>query len=155
MFSCSYPNQHGSIFSAITGSNMDVIQQPILWLDLVQDERQDLLLFGAGHVGQEVARLLHPLPFRLTWVDERANIFPAEAAEFCTLLSSDPVAAVSEADTSSVFVVMTHSHELDEDICHAVLSWGDFRWLGLIGSGTKRRRFVHRLAQCGIDEELL
>jgi xanthine dehydrogenase accessory factor len=47
---------------------------------------------------------------------------------------------------------MTHSHQLDEDICFEVLSRGDFAWLGLIGSVTKRRRFVQRLAQRGIGE---
>ena len=50
---------------------------------------------------------------------------------------------------------MTHSHSLDEDICFDVLNRGDFAWLGLIGSATKRRRFVHRLGQRGISDELL
>jgi xanthine dehydrogenase accessory factor len=45
---------------------------------------------------------------------------------------------------------MTHSHQLDEDICFQALQRGDFAWLGLIGSETKRRRFVHRLGQRGI-----
>jgi xanthine dehydrogenase accessory factor len=125
------------------------------WLDLVKDDRQALVLFGAGHVGQEVAKLLRPLPFRLTWVDERSDIFPDDAATYCKLLNSDPIKAVAEAESKSIFVVMTHSHELDEDICHAVFSRNDFRWLGLIGSSTKRSRFVHRLGQRGISEELL
>jgi xanthine dehydrogenase accessory factor len=125
------------------------------WLDLVKDDRPALFLFGAGHVGQAVAKLLHPLPFRLTWVDERSNIFPDDAATYCRLLNSDPIKVVADAEANTIFVVMTHSHELDEDICHAVLTRKDFRWLGLIGSSTKRRRFVHRLEQRGITEELL
>jgi len=125
------------------------------WLDLVKDDRPALLLFGAGHVGQEVAKLLGSLPFRLTWVDERCDIFPVDAANYCKLLQSDPVKAVAEAESNAIFVVMTHSHELDEDICHAVFSRNDFRWLGLIGSSTKRRRFVHRLQQRGINSGIL
>ncbi len=125
------------------------------WLESNLDQRPDLLLFGAGHVGQEVARMLQKLPFRLTWVDQRPGIFPADAAEHCTLNGSDPLAVVAQARANSIFVVMTHSHELDEDICHAVLSRNDFRWLGLIGSDTKRKRFVHRLKQKGVSEQQL
>ena len=50
---------------------------------------------------------------------------------------------------------MTHSHALDEDICLEVLRRGDFAFLGLIGSATKRRCFVHRLQQRGADEAAL
>jgi xanthine/CO dehydrogenase XdhC/CoxF family maturation factor len=39
--------------------------------------RPPVLLFGAGHVGQAVARALEPLPFRLAWYDTRP-----ETAEF-------------------------------------------------------------------------
>jgi xanthine dehydrogenase accessory factor len=126
------------------------------WLESICDQRPELYLFGAGHVGQEVARLLQRLPFRLTWVDQRSDIFPVDAAEHGTLNAADPLAAVAQAGPNSIFVVMTHSHQLDEEICHAIFqrldsSW-DFRWLGLIGSDTKRKRFVHRLKQRGIAE---
>ena len=62
-----------------------------------------------------------------------------------------PAAAVQAAPNGTVFVVMTHSHQLDEDICFEVLQRGDFAWLGLIGSATKRRRFEHRLQKRGIE----
>jgi xanthine dehydrogenase accessory factor len=50
---------------------------------------------------------------------------------------------------------MTHSHQLDEDICHAILSRERCGWLGLIGSGTKYLRFRQRLAARGISEDSL
>ncbi|MDZ4729992.1 MAG: xanthine dehydrogenase accessory protein XdhC [Xanthomonadales bacterium] len=126
------------------------------WLELMHDRRQELLLFGAGHVGQEVAQRVRGLPFRLTWIDQRPDIFPVDAADHCLQSAADPLAVVAQARTDSVFVVMTHSHQLDEEICHAILQrddadW-DFAWLGLIGSDTKRKRFVHRLKQRGINE---
>ncbi|NND43925.1 MAG: xanthine dehydrogenase accessory protein XdhC, partial [Xanthomonadales bacterium] len=49
----------------------------------------------------------------------------------------------------------THSHELDEDLSAAIQDRRDFAWLGLIGSVSKRRRFVHRLARRGIPEDQL
>ena len=33
--------------------------------------RPPLLLFGAGHVGQAIAKAFEPLPFRLSWYDSR------------------------------------------------------------------------------------
>jgi len=40
---------------------------------------------------------------------------------------------------------MTHSHALDFDICDQILRRGDFAFLGLIGSATKRATFERRL----------
>lgn len=122
------------------------------WLEPPADNPGHILLFGAGHVGQAVARTLSPLPFRLTWIDSREGLFPPGLPlAFETVHSSDPAAEVAAAEADSIFVVMTHSHQLDEEICLQVLQRGDFAWLGLIGSATKRRRFVHRLEQRGIS----
>ena len=50
---------------------------------------------------------------------------------------------------------MTHSHPLDLDICARVLERGDFAFLGLIGSETKRARFASRLRAIGIPPHML
>jgi len=50
---------------------------------------------------------------------------------------------------------MTHSHALDEAICLQLLTRGDFAFLGLIGSKTKRARFVSRLGAAGIGPAML
>ena len=123
------------------------------WLEIPGVKRKPLILFGAGHVGQAVARLLEDMPFEVTWVDGRPDIFPDRTGSNVTAVKTgDVLAEVGRAPSGSVFVVMTHSHQLDEDICFDVLSRGDFAWLGLIGSVTKRRRFIQRLAKRGIDE---
>jgi xanthine dehydrogenase accessory factor len=123
------------------------------WLEMPEAKRKPLILFGAGHVGQAVARLLEDLPFEVTWVDGRPDIFPDGTGSNVTAVETGNVLdEVGKAPSGSVFVVMTHSHQLDEDICFDVLSRGDFAWLGLIGSVTKRRRFVQCLAQRGIGE---
>ena len=125
-------------------------------LELIGVPLKPLILFGAGHVGQAVARLLADLPFEVTWVDSRPDIFPDRPGSNINAVEpNDMLSAVSKASPGSIFVVMTHSHQLDEDICFEVLSRGDFAWLGLIGSVTKRRRFVQRLAQRGIVETKL
>jgi len=48
-------------------------------------------------------------------------------------------------------MVMTYSHTLDLAICQAVLDRGQFSYLGVIGSKTKRARFTRRLGDSGIS----
>jgi xanthine dehydrogenase accessory factor len=66
-----------------------------------------------------------------------------------------PELAVEEAAPDAWFLVMTHSHPLDELICAAVLKRGDFAYLGLIGSRTKRALFRKRLAAEGFSPKAL
>jgi len=126
------------------------------WLEPPADDVNHVMLFGAGHVGQAVARALAPLPFRVTWIDSREGFFPEGLpVGFETVHSADPVAEVAKVGAGRIFIVMTHSHRLDEEICLQILQRDDFAWLGLIGSETKRRRFVHRLGQHGIGPSRL
>ena len=46
--------------------------------------------------------------------------------------------------------MLTHQHDLDLRITEAILRRGDFGFLGLIGSRTKKQRFIHRFEQRGI-----
>lgn len=127
------------------------------WLEPVRRDRVPLLLFGAGHVGREVARLLSRLPFAVSWIDSRENAFDGvdDADGVTCVRTDDPAACVRGAGTGTLFVVMTHSHQLDEAICREVLERDEFGWLGLIGSDTKRRRFEQRLARHGISADRL
>ncbi len=126
------------------------------WIEKIQEAERRVLLFGAGHVGQAVARALAPLPFRVTWIDSREGVFPEKLpANIQALQTEDPAAEAARTASGSIFVVMTHSHQVDEDICLEVLRRDDFAWLGLIGSETKRRRFVHRLEQRGVEPPAL
>jgi len=125
-------------------------------LESPRDQRLQMLLFGAGHVARAFASLAHLLPLRLRWIDSREREFPSWAEEVARVsVSPNPVGEVASGEAGCLYLVMTHSHELDEDICHAVLERGDAAWLGLIGSESKRRRFVHRLAKRGLSEPQL
>ena len=117
----------------------------------INPPRQALWLFGAGHVGRRAAPALAPLGFALTWVDGRAAQFPEPPLpDVRQLALAMPELAVDEAPPDTIYLVMTHSHPLDEAICEAILRRGDFAYLGLIGSATKRARFVKRLGEAGI-----
>ena len=117
----------------------------------------DLYMFGAGHVGKAVARALAPLPFKIIWTDSREVEFPADIPAGCTRnVSDDSVVIVKSAKPGSMFLVFTHSHQLDYEITSAVLARGDAVYCGLIGSATKRARFEKRmLDEAGIGENRL
>ena len=60
---------------------------------------------------------------------------------------------VRHAPAKSFYLVLTHQHDLDLRITEAILQRGDFGFLGLIGSKTKKQRFIHRFQERGIAAE--
>jgi xanthine dehydrogenase accessory factor len=115
-----------------------------------------LHIYGAGHVGRALVRVLADLPFRVTWADTAASRFPNPVPPHaCAQAAPDLPAVAAAAPADAFHVVMTYSHALDLAICHAVLRRGQFGHLGLIGSATKRARFTKRLADLGISPPLL
>ena len=117
------------------------------------DPRWPVWLFGAGHVGRALMLALAPLPFDVTWIDERADAFPAAVpANVRPLPSADPAAEIARAPAGALVVVMTHSHARDLAIVHAALAAGRFGYVGLIGSASKRARFTRRLREAGVPE---
>lgn len=113
----------------------------------------DICLFGAGHVGQALVRVLGGLPYRVHWFDGRPDMFPAAIpANIAVEVSHEPRHDVANAPAGAFVLVMTHSHALDFDICDQVLRRGDFAFLGLIGSASKRASFVRRLRARGHSE---
>jgi len=113
-------------------------------------------LFGAGHVGKEVALILGRLPCRLTWIDPRPDIFPATVeANTRVVIEEEPAWMVDEAPPGALYLVMTHSHALDLEIVERVLRRDDVAFVGLIGSHTKAAKFRLRLEQKGLSAERL
>jgi len=117
-----------------------------------------LQLHGAGHVGRAIATLLATIDCEVDWLDQRDDGFP----EATTLGSQWPdhihrIGAetieheVRHAPPGAFYLVLTHEHALDLRIVEAVLRRGDFAFLGLIGSKTKRASFAHRLEAKGVD----
>ena len=116
-----------------------------------------LQLYGAGHVGAAIARVLSTLDVTVDWIDEREEMFPYALFEGqpwpanIRVVPMDQVwGEVSAAPPGAYYLVLTHSHDLDLKITEKILKRGDFGYLGLIGSETKRARFVHRFEALGI-----
>jgi len=127
------------------------------WLaDLVAAPRAHLMLFGAGHVGAAIVRALAGLPCRVTWVDERDDLFPSEIPDNVAVEATDtPEALARLAPAGTSFLVMTHSHALDQRLADTILKRPGHDWFGLIGSATKRVQFERRLLERGVARERL
>lgn len=123
-------------------------------IDQIDQMLFDVVLFGAGHVGKEVARILERLPCRLTWIDPRPDVFPA-SVNAKVVIEEEPAWMVDEAPAGAFYLVMTHSHALDLEIVERVLKRNDFAFLGLIGSETKAAKFHSRLRTKGINSSRL
>jgi xanthine dehydrogenase accessory factor len=122
----------------------------------IRPSRPRLAMFGAGHVGQAVARAFEPLPFDVDWLASREDLRPEAGGTRATILSEDELeACVEAAPADTYFAVFTHSHDLDYRLIRAVLTRGDFAYAGLIGSATKRARFERRLRDDGVDPATL
>jgi xanthine dehydrogenase accessory factor len=119
-----------------------------------EEDRFEVVLFGAGHVGKEVARILERLPCRLTWVDARPEQFPAETGAR-VVIEDEPIFAVDDAPAGAFYLVMTHSHALDFEIVERALKRTDARFVGMIGSETKAAKLRSRLGAHGVDASRL
>jgi xanthine dehydrogenase accessory factor len=119
-------------------------------LKRMEMQGEQVYLFGAGHVGQALVHMLGQLPYRIRWFDGRADVFPADLPGNVEIeISAEPRHDVASASAGTFFLVMTHSHALDLEICDRVLARGDFAFLGLIGSASKRATFLSRLRRRG------
>ncbi len=126
------------------------------FLTRVDEQPTKVVVFGAGHVGKALIKLLQDLPFQIDWVDSRNNMFPAEIPVNTVAHQLEcPQNIINVQPPSAYYVVMTHSHGLDYDICLKILRERRFGWLGLIGSNTKSQRFKKRMIEDGIDPFVL
>ena len=132
-------------------------EQGARWLlDLCAPPAAQLYLFGAGHVGAAIVRAMADLPCQITWIDEREDMFPTRLPANVRIEVTDtPEALAAAAPDHAGFLVMTHSHALDQALAEAILRRERTGWFGLIGSKTKRISFERRLRQRGISDQRL
>ncbi len=125
-------------------------------LDPVRPSDFRVVLFGAGHVGRALVRVLGALPCEVDWIDSRASEFPADLPSNVRKIVTDgAVDVASSAPRDSYFLAMTHSHALDFELVKTILERGDFAYCGMIGSSTKRRTFENGLEKQGVARAAL
>jgi xanthine dehydrogenase accessory factor len=125
---------------------------------LSEGQLAPVALFGNGHVGQALVRVLARLPFAVHWVDSRDDEFPRGTSAHVHADYSDPMhAAVADLAPDSQILIMSFSHWEDLDIVQACLERirerHDLPFIGLIGSQTKWAMFRHRLQARGFSDK--
>jgi len=138
-------------FEGVTAADLPALRQRLF------RPGAPVALFGGGHVGTALVRVLGTLPFQVHWIDSRDGIFPAEMPANVHIEHSDPVhAAVSGLAAGSQVMIMSFSHAEDLDVVAACLKRqrerGDLSTIGLIGSKSKWAAFRHRLEARGFGD---
>jgi xanthine dehydrogenase accessory factor len=123
----------------------------------LQTELAPVALFGAGHVGQALVRVLESLPFLLHWFDSREDVFPQDPPARVVCEPSEPLqTAVPGLAAQSRVLIMSFSHAEDLEVVAACLKrqreQADLPYIGLIGSATKWATFRRRLHSRGFTE---
>ncbi|MFE5672250.1 xanthine dehydrogenase accessory protein XdhC [Agromyces sp. NPDC056523] len=126
-------------------------------------------IFGLGHVGLELARVLARQPLELHLVDSREQMLdaarlgvPGERGPLGDAVATVevehrpvPESALSDLPTGAHVLVMTHDHAEDLAICDLALRTPGIASIGLIGSRSKWARFRTQLAAAGHDDRAL
>jgi len=113
-----------------------------------------LFLFGAGYIAKPLAAIAAGCGFEVEVVDARPEW--ANEARFPTskVVQRAPETYAREIETTAddYAVIVTHDHALDQQLVQALLP-RPLRWIGMIGSVPKYRKFVMRLRARGFPEE--
>ncbi len=112
----------------------------------------ELIVFGAGHVAQALAKIVHQLDCHATfydtrqsWLDQLPSSETAQGVLLGELMGNNPFELVEQCADQASYLVMTHSHELDYDLVEAILSKPEVPFCGLIASKSKAAKFRSKL----------
>jgi xanthine dehydrogenase accessory factor len=131
-----------------------------LLLEPFTPTRPAIAIFGVGHVGLALARVLCLLPIELWLVDSRARMLAEE--RLAPLAGGEarlhprhlpiPEQAIPELPAGTHLVIMTHDHHEDLALLEAALRRGDLGFIGLIGSSVKWSNFRQALKAQGFSD---
>ncbi|MFI6827035.1 xanthine dehydrogenase accessory protein XdhC [Kribbella sp. NPDC050241] len=121
-------------------------------------------IFGVGHVGLELARILARHDIELHLIDSRPDRLEAERLQVLDDAVANvhvhqvpvlPELVVAELPPGTHALVMTHDHAEDAALCDAALRNEHLATIGLIGSTAKWARFRRKLAEDGNPAEAI
>ncbi|MEI6209802.1 MAG: XdhC/CoxI family protein [Desulfuromonadales bacterium] len=124
-----------------------------LHMELINDNPV-LYLFGAGHIGQSLCRVLEGTPFRVHLVDERKEWINAAAIPAGVIRHqcrwSDFIQSATWCDKRTFVTIVTYSGTVDQQVLEEVLPH-PARFVGMIGSKGKWAGVQKNLDGKGLD----
>ncbi|HYB91539.1 MAG TPA: XdhC family protein [Candidatus Binataceae bacterium] len=128
-----------------------------LFLDPVSGA-QRLVIVGAGHIAQPLARLGSILGFHVTVIDDRAAFANRDRFPTADAIVVKPFgAAIAELnlDEHCYLVCVTRGHSFDEEVVREALARSRGAFIGMIGSRRRARVTLDRIGEAGIAPERL
>lgn len=123
-----------------------------LYFEAVHVAVWPIVIFGAGHVTQALARLLVSLPCRVTCIDPRREWIERLPEQVVQLCEADPQVRVAELPHDAFVLCMTQGHASDLPVLHQIYSLPrKFPFVGVIGSHAKAQRLRRELSDLGVD----
>jgi xanthine dehydrogenase accessory factor len=126
---------------------------PRVFLDPITGA-QRLIIVGAGHIAQPLARLGSMLGFHVTVIDDRASFANRERFPNADQIIVRPFAAAIEAlelDRHCYLLSVTRGHAFDEEVLRTALKRRNGAFIGMIGSRRRVRATLERIAEDGIS----
>ncbi len=146
-------NRHGR---QCCGGEVTLLLEPL-------PARPVIAVFGVGHVGHELARILSRLTIQLHLIDSREDELDQLRLADVTDGIADVVvhhAVLGEQVLDMLprgahVLIMTHDHAEDFALCDAALRLPGLGSIGLIGSSAKWTGFRRRLAEQGHEQTVI
>lgn len=116
-----------------------------------------LILCGAGHISQQIARMAQYLDFELAVIDDRSEFANTERFPMpCQLLCMPFLAALERlgSESSDYYVIVTRGHTFDQDCLEYILR-GRYAYVGMIGSRGKVAATMDALKKAGFSQKEL
>lgn len=116
-----------------------------------------IAVFGAGHVAQELVRLLVKLDCDITCIDPRSEWLDKlpEHYRLKKIQADDMKSALKNLSPKTFITIVTMGHAFDLPIVKEALTMFDFPYVGAIGSDSKARVLKVDLKKNGVDEKLI
>jgi xanthine dehydrogenase accessory factor len=113
-----------------------------------------LFVFGAGYIARPLATLAAGCGFEVTVVDGRGDWALPERFPGCRVVHQAPEDFLAALATTALdyTVVVTHDHALDQRLVQELLR-RPLKFLGMIGSVPKQRKFALRLRARGFSDQ--
>jgi xanthine dehydrogenase accessory factor len=120
-------------------------------------DKWEVAVFGAGHISQELVRVLLRLDCHITVADQREEWLAKlpESQRLKKICTPDLAAVVDTLPENTFITSMTMGHATDMPVLVRALTKKNFPYVGVIGSAAKRNRLEQDLAGLGVPEARL
>lgn len=130
----------GPEFEQCCGGKVSLIIEPM-------NQQPELYICGAGHIGVEICNVLKSTPFNINLLDVRKNweqTITIDTNIKYNNIDFDLYKQTINWGSNCYVIILTHDHKLDFEITALALH-NKTKYIGLIGSKTKKNRFNNML----------